>query len=263
MTERSSAVRSRSSSLRGGFRGRTGQLLVARVVEQGVIGLASLVLAARLGVDAFAPVSALFVINSLAVLLSDFGLGMRVLSTAPQTVAVGTFRLVRLVNLCVAVVAAVAGLWLHDTLGLVVALSGAIWLMSAEAYVRKAALVRLGRVRRVAVSEGIGSTVFALVVVVAVVRPSVAVAWVGTVFILKHVVEALASRGTAGAFCADGEPIHRALHVWVTQLLAYGCANADFLIVGIVISSAAFSVYSLAFRIAAVVTSQVSYAANG
>jgi O-antigen/teichoic acid export membrane protein len=97
---------------------------------------------------------------------------------------------------------------------------------------------------------------------VAVARPAAAVLFVAVAFVLKHVTEAATSRGWRAAIGDDGETLRPALHVWLTQALAYACANVDFLVVGVMLSPAAFSVYSLAFRIAAVVTSQVSYAAQ-
>src|SRR5690606_1743537 len=54
-------------------------LTLGRVMEQGLLGLAMLLLAARLGVRDFAPVSVLFVVNSLSATLADHGVAYSVL----------------------------------------------------------------------------------------------------------------------------------------------------------------------------------------
>ena len=86
----------------GGAGRRLPILLASRVIEQCVLGGASLLLAARLGLDGFAPVSALLVVNSAAVTLSDYGIGLAALRCPPgETVALRSLQRMRLVNLAI------------------------------------------------------------------------------------------------------------------------------------------------------------------
>ncbi len=242
-----------------GRQGRLRHLVVARVCEQGGFGLASLLLARRLGVESYAPVALLFVLNSLAIMLSDFGLGMGVMRAQTGQVNFLMLRRVRLANVVIAVGGAVLAVALAGDSRSVTGCFVLIWGLSAEAFVRKAALLRLGHLQRVALIEVAGVAIFAAIIGLALLHPELAVVLTGAAFIAKHVAESLLCRRWRAVFGtgATSTPI---LSVWLTQCLAYGCANIDYLLVGVLISSAAFSVYSLAFRIAALMTSQVTYA---
>jgi O-antigen/teichoic acid export membrane protein len=187
---------------------------------------------------------------------------MRLLSAPLRSLGVRSIWIVRSLGAGIAIVGVVTGGIVGGTVGVVIAACGVIWAVSAEAYVRKAALIRLQRTSWVAGVEVAGTVVFGVAAAAGVAWPADAVAWVGAAFVAKHVLEAVACRGWHSAFAEHGEGLEHALHVWLTQVLAYGCANVDFVVVGVMLSSAAFSVYSLAFRIAAVITSQVSYAAQ-
>lgn len=236
-------------------------LLMARIVEQGALGLGSLLLARRLGIDGFAALSAVFVFNSFAVLASDFGLGLAVLRAPLGSVGLRTLHHLRWANVGVVVATGLVGLLLGDETGLLVASCGLIWLVSAEGYVRKSALLRMGRVKRVAVIETIGAVLFAVLIVVAWWQAEYAPLFAAGAFLAMHAAGVVLSGGWRSAF-GPNPPDRDVLFLWMTQLLAYGSANVDFIVVGVLISAGAFSVYSLGFRVAAVVTAQVSYAAH-
>jgi O-antigen/teichoic acid export membrane protein len=236
-------------------------LLTSRVVEQCVLGGASLLLAARLGLDAFAPVSALLVVNSAAVTLSDYGIGLAALRCAPgERVALRSLHRMRLANLALLVLGVAVGFAVGGDVGTLIAASGAIWCASAEAFVRKAASIASGHGRQAAAAELMGSVVFA-VPVVAIATGSRALAVVGAALVLKHVVELAVARGGRTMFAADGvKPALRSL--CTTQVLAYGLGNIDYVIVAAVLGAAAFSVYTLAYRVAVAVPSVVAYVAT-
>lgn len=244
-------------SRRGGAR----HLLAARILEQGAIGLGSLLLARRLGVEGFAPLSALFVFNSFAVLASDFGLGLAVLRGPLGSVGWGALHRLRWVNSGIVVLGGVIGLVLGGETGVLVFSCGLIWWLSAESYVRRSALLRQGQVMRVAFMEGVGAVSFAALIAVAWWQADSALVLAASAFVALHAVSVLLSSGWGHAF-GPGHPGRDVLVVWLTQLLAYGSANIDFVIVSVVLGATAFSVYSVGFRVAAVVTAQVSYAAH-
>ena len=233
-------------------------LLVSRVWEQGLLGVATLLLARMLGVRDFAPVSVLFVLNSVAVTASDFGLGVALLGApAGTTIRWRALHVVRLANLAIAVAAALVAVALTGSSRLIVVFGGLLWLASAESYVRKSAAIKLGRARRVATAEVVSTGLFFLAVGIGLLEPDVAVGATGAGLLGKQLVEVALLREWRAAFGADGDrPELRAL--WGSQVLAYVIANVDYLVVGIVLSPAAFSVYVLSFRVANVLPAQVA-----
>lgn len=248
----------RSQALRRALDSRAGPLLAARVVEQVSLGLVSLVLARWLGIDAYAPVAVLIVCNSFAIVASDLGLGTLIMSGRERAAGLDQVRRVRAVNALVAVVAIGCSAAFEGSVAAALPWVGAIWLTSGEAFIRKSALLRLGREGQVAASEIIASVVLVGLAGVVAFVPDRAVALVGAGLTAKHVVEILAARRWRAGLAERGTG--RAGSVWWTQVTAYATANVDFLVVGLVVSAEAFSVYSLGFRVAALVTSQVAYA---
>jgi O-antigen/teichoic acid export membrane protein len=226
-----------------------------------VLGGAALLLAARLGLDAFAPVSALLVVNSAAVTLSDYGVGLAVLRCPPgQQVARRSVRSMRLVNVLVVLVGVAVGVAIGSTAGTLVLASAAIWAVSAEAFVRKAAALAAGHGRNCAVAELLGSAAFA-VPVLAFATGGQALAVVGVALVLKHAIEAVVARAGRQQFGPDGvTPRLRTL--CSSQVLGYALGNIDYVIVAVVLGATAFSIYSLAYRVAVAVPSVVAYVAN-
>src|SRR3546814_12232427 len=92
----------------------------------------------------------------------------------------------RIANVTVAVVAALIGTLLQPPAPEVVIGGGLIWACSAEAFVRKSALIRLGHVRRAAIGELAGSAVVAVAVAAVLIDPREPVLVVVAGFIGKH-----------------------------------------------------------------------------
>lgn len=238
--------------------GRSGTLAVSRVVDQGVLGLASVLLAWRLGIHGFVPVSALLVLNSFSVVGSDLGLGTELLRRDAGTLAPRSVASVRLVNLGVAVVSAAVGLALPMPASVLVIGGGLVWGASGEAFIRKSALIRLGRMGRAATGEMIGSAVLATALACALLVPASATAIMIAGLVGKHLGESLADQGWRPAF-VSGRSRSWEPWLWLNSVLNFAISNVDFVLVAALVSSRAFAVYSLGFRIAAVFVAQVSY----
>lgn len=224
-------------------------LTMARVVDQAALGLASLLLARVLGPDAFAPVAVLFIVNSLAVQISDFGVGFAVYRSRPGTrIAHRSLHRLRLVNLTIAVVAVVVGAVLHDADGALVAAGGVVWALSSEAYVRKAAALRQRATNEVVRAE-ISSAVLFLAVAVVLAAFDVDPVWAAVPFVLKHLVEVVTVRSWPDAFGTDGTPA-RSGPEWLGQVMTYLVANVDYVLIGWLLGPELLSLYVIAFRFA-------------
>ena len=241
--------------------GRSGTLAISRLVDQGVIGLASLLLAWRLGVSGFVPISVLLVVNSLSVVGSDFGLGTELLRARAGMLSRRAVRGVRLINVSVVVVAALVGALLQAPARDIVIGGGLIWACSAEAFIRKSALIRLGRVRRAAIGELAGTACFALAVMAALIAPTAPVPLVIAGLVGKHLMESLVNRGLDDAYSVEGA-IRWDLWLWSNSILNFAISNADFVLIAGFVSSEAFAIYSLGFRVAAALVAQFSYVVN-
>lgn len=245
-----------------GQAGRRLPLLIgSRLAEQVVLGAVAVLLAWRLGPSSFAPVSALLILNSAAVTLSDYGLGLAVLRRASGTeIARRSLERMRVVNACVAVAAVVAGSALRGDVGLVVAAGGVVWAASAEAFVRKAGAISLGNAHAAARAETAGALLLAIPVF-AFASGGAALGVVAASLVAKHLSEVVLLPHSLHVFTRTGRsPGAGAL--FVTQALAFGIANVDYLLVGLLLGAEWFSVYTLGFRIAVVAPSIVAYTAN-
>lgn len=223
--------------------------MAARALDQGVLGLATLWLAGRYGPEAFAPLGALFVVNSLAIQISDFGVGFRVFRATPDEYLdrAGLQRL-RLVNLAIAVAAIAVGAFIGDTGGVVVATSGVIWGLSAEGYVRKAGSLKSVGSAPVVRAEVASAVVFGL--------GALAVGWwradvvvLGALFTAKHVLEIVLTRAGLERFRVGGAAV-RSSAEWFGQVLTYLVANVDFVAVSMLLGAADLSRYLIGFRLA-------------
>jgi O-antigen/teichoic acid export membrane protein len=88
-----------------------------------------------------------------------------------------------------------------------------------------------------------------------------ALAVVGGALVLKHVIEAVVARAGRTQFGPDGvTPRLRTL--CSSQVLAYALGNVDYVVVAVVLGATAFSIYSLAYRVAVAVPSVVAYVAT-
>lgn len=237
-------ARTRKSTLR--------PLTISRIVDQAALGLGSLLLARVLGPDAFAPVAVLFIVNSLAVQISDFGVGFAVYRSAPGVqIARRSLELLRTVNGAVALAAAVAGAVLWNLDGAIVAAGGIVWLLTSEAYVRKAGALKQRHTSQVVFAEVAGAVVF-LAGVAVVAALDVDAAWVTVPFVLKHVVEVASIRSWTGTFAPDGEPA-RSGPEWLGQVVTYLVANVDYVLIGWLLGPELLSLYVIAFRFASAV----------
>ena len=220
-----------------------------------------LVAARQLGPDAFAPVAVLFVVNSLAIQVSDLGLGFAVLRTpADRTVASSSLRRLRLVGVGVVGVGAVvaAGLAVAGagTSAVVVGAGALVWATSAEVYVRKAAALTLDGARQVGGAEVGGAAVFAVAVVAAALA-GVGVGAVAAALVAKHLIELGLVRTWRARFGPDGEPA-RSGPEWLGQVMTYLVANADYVVLGVLLTPADLSRYVVAFRVASALPALVA-----
>jgi O-antigen/teichoic acid export membrane protein len=224
-------------------------LLLSRALDQGVMAAASLLLARVVGPENFAPIAVLLVVNSLAVQVSDFGVGFAVLRTGPgEQIAVSSLSRLRRLSVVVSFVGLLVGVVLGGTTGIVLGCGGVIWGLSAEAYVRKSAAIRLGASREVAFAEIIGA-VAVLAGVMLVWRLDLSIGWFALALIVKHLAEIVGVRTWRPCFGASGDQA-RSGPEWVSQVLTYGVANVDYLVVVLLLTPAELSSYVVAFRMA-------------
>ena len=241
--------------------GRVGTLALSRSADQGVLGLAGIVLAWRLGVNGFVPVSALLVINSFAVVGSDFGLGSELLRSPVGTCSLRAVHRVRYLNGLIAAVCCVTAIALPQPVSILVGCGGLIWLTSAEGFIRKQALIRQGRVRRAAVSETTGAIVLVGGVGFALAVPHNAPLIVGIALAAKHFTEASLNRGWAEVLAPNGNRSWE-IWLWLTGVLNFAIANVDYVLVATFVSARVFAIYSLGYRVAALFVAQISYVVN-
>jgi O-antigen/teichoic acid export membrane protein len=235
-------------------------LLASRVAEQAVLGGAAILLAARLGTEGFAPVAVLLVVASAAVALADYGVGLAVLRRAPGEMIAGRARRrMRIANAVILGTAVVIGIAFGDTTGEVIALGGAVWATTAEAFIAKAAAINAGSGHRAAAAELVAIAAFAAAVV-GFADGAAAIAVVGGALVVKQLLEVLLTR-PPDVFAPDGtQPELVAL--WGTQASAFAVANVDYLLVGIMLGPAAFSIYTIGYRVAVALPSVLAYVAT-
>jgi O-antigen/teichoic acid export membrane protein len=149
------------------------------------------------------------------------------------------------------VAAVAAGLVLRGELGVVVALCGPIWFATAEAYVRKSAALKLGRVDSVVRAEILGAATMlvAVAVIVATRAPGV---WIGVGLAGKSAVEALSVRDWRGVY-RDGAPTFRPGAEWFGQIMTYLVANTDYVLIALLLGPVDLSLYVIAYQATAAV----------
>lgn len=242
----------RRADVAGTTRSTLRPLTASRIADQAALGLGSLLLARVLGPDAFAPVAVLFIVNSLAVQISDFGVGFALYRSAPGVqLARRSLDRLRSVDIAVAVIAVAAGVLVGGADGVVVAAGGVVWALSAEAYVRKAAALKRGATAEVVTAEVVGAVTF-LVGVVVVALLDLDPAWAAVPFVLKHLVETVGVRSWRQAFAPGGEPA-RSGPEWLGQVMTYLVANVDYVLIGWLLGPELLSLYVIAFRFASAV----------
>ncbi len=236
-------------------------LLLSRIVEQCALGAASVLLAAYLGPQAFAPLAVIFIVNSGSVTLSDFGVGLAALRCQPEAhVGAGVRRRMRLINSVILVTGVLLGMAVRGDAGVILGAGAAIWFASAEAFVQKASAINRGRGRRAAISEFAGVAVFVAVAAGGVLAGE-ALLGLALAFIVKHMTEALISRHANDVFSSDGA-VNDLGSLWVSQALAYAIANIDYAVVGIVLGASALSIYTIAYRVVVGGPAMIAYVAS-
>lgn len=237
-------------------------LFFGRAAEQVALAATSLVLAARLGPDEFAPIGVLLVVNSLALTMADVGLGLRLLRLEEgATVDRRSVARIRRLNGAGCVASVALGGVIGGEAGVILLASGALWVLCGEGTVRKAAALRRGATARVAVSEVIGAVFLMVAVALAWASPSAAVAWAAVGLAGKQAIEMLLATPWRWAL-GEGDGDADWLGLWLSQALAFLIGNLDYVIVGAVLGARALAVYVLAYRLANAVPSQVAFVAG-
>ena len=199
----------------------------------------------------------LFVVNSLAIQVSDFGVGFAVLrSRHGEPLDVRSLWRLRGVGAAIAAAGVVLGLVVGGLPGAVIAAGGVVWALSAEAYVRKAAALKAGHPGEVALAEGLGAAWF-LAGTAVLVATGTGAAWVAALFVGKHLLEVAVVRDWRASF-ARGAAAPRSGPEWLGQLATYLVANVDYLVLGLVLLPADLSLYVVAFRVASALPALVA-----
>lgn len=222
-----------------------GPLVGSRLVDQAVLGAASLALAARLGPERYDVVAVLFLVASLGVQLSDFGVGLAVMASGrTRRLSSHALRNMRLLDAAVlAVAASVASV----TGQLVVLVVGLLWSATAEAYVRRAVCMVNGTVRRVATAEAVAAVLAAGAFGVAFGLRSVEIA--GLALVIRYVTEAALVGSASPGFERSGRRLGLPWE-WVGQAVNFAAANIDYVLIAATLGGATLSVYSIGFRVA-------------
>ncbi|MGH9086033.1 MAG: oligosaccharide flippase family protein [Acidimicrobiales bacterium] len=242
--------------------GAARSLTAARVLEQAALAATLIVLARRLSVASFGEASLAVAFQAVAITASDFGVGLALLrlpGRAPvdQRSRRRAQRINRWVLAGTALVTALAAPVIGRP-AVVVVVAGAMWWSSALAYIAKAATLRARHPGRVASAEITSSIVF-LALAVAVVGDDLPFVTLGGAYVVRNLVEAGALRSwSTAAFSPSGALLH-SRWVWVTQVTSYVTANIDYLVVGLALGPVDLGIYSLAYRAANLLPSQVSF----
>jgi O-antigen/teichoic acid export membrane protein len=144
----------------------------------------------------------------------------------------------------------------ESTAAVVVAASGLLWALTAEARVRKASALTLGAAREAAGAEVAGAVAFAAGIV-AVVAFGGGLGAVAVAMVAKHVVELAVVRRWAERFTAGGASA-RSGPEWLGQVMTYLVANADYVVLGLLLTPADLSNYAIAFRVASAIPALVA-----
>jgi O-antigen/teichoic acid export membrane protein len=229
---------------------RGGWLSTARILDQGALGLVTVLLAARVGVDAYAPVAVLLVGFAAATTLADVGVAHELLRLRHGERA---DRRVLRPLVVVGAAAALAGLVLvvlgDGPAATAVGLSGLLWAAAGPVYLRQAAAQVGDELRRLAVAQGAGALVLVVLVVVFARDGAALPAVVGGALLARLAVEWLLLPPAGPLLARDGTPLHP-IPVFTTHLVAFGGRNVDYLVAGPLLGGAAFAQYVLAYRLA-------------
>ncbi len=233
--------------------GAVSDIAISRIVEQGAIFLAALVLAAGTTPEDFAIAAILFTVVSAAAALADVGVGLQLLRSPTPGIAPPMLVAVT-ASAGIAIVAAAVGLVAGGSIGLLLCFGGAIWALSALVQLGRSVALRDRDEHLVLRSSAAGALV--LLAAVSLLPVSNVGIAAGVAIVAKLGTEALA----LGRLPAVGEAGSRqSWLVFGNQALNYIGANLDFLLVGVILGPAAFAIYSLAFRVSSGMNSVASF----
>ncbi len=223
-----------------------GVLVLGRVLDQGSLGMATLLLARWLPLPEFALVSVLLIVNSVAVTLADLGVGYAVLATkGDSSLDVGRLHRVRGFNAGLVVCGLAGGVALGGTSGGLLAASTLVWAAAGESYVRGAGALRVGNVRGLVKGQALGAA--ALLVTLAMVQPGRGLGVLAFGLVAKQLSEAAFARGWNSAFSVGGDRVF-ASSIFVSQAAALILANVDFIVAAAVLGRDSYAIYLVAFR---------------
>lgn len=246
-------LKARNESTRRGVVARLGPLVVSRGLDQLVLGVASLLVARRVGAGPFAPFALYFIAYSVAGQLADGGLAFAVLRTPPTaSLDQAALRDRRLAWIAIAAGGTVIGWALDGTYGHALAVASVLVGLAGETFLRRAVVQRAGAPVRQAFGESAGAALF-LVLVLALVDQPADLPVLGWCLLAKLCLESWVLGGVGSAFSEHGKPA-RATSEWVGQAVTYSTANVDYLIIGVIFGPVALSLYSVSFRVGSAIS---------
>ncbi len=229
----------------------------SRGLDQLSLAAVTLVLARRLGTIEFAPFAALLILNTAALQVGDLGLAFAIMRTPTDgRISWGALRSRALVAATAMVAGLGSGALVGGPVGVAFAFGGCAWFAAAAVTTGKALLQWSSTTDRLARAEATSAIGFG-VAAIAFVRQPTDLSWFALLLIGKHVVEFAVQRAPLTVFADDGDPATVGA-IWVSQVLTYGTANVDYVIVGAIGGAAALSIYTIAFRLASGFSSVVN-----
>lgn len=241
-------------------RTRYGPVTAGRIVDQGAMGFATLILAARLSVRDFGTVATLFVVASLAGSVADWGRSLAIVRLHGRArLDPGFIRVARARNSLIAVVCLALGLVAaRGTWQTVIISAGFVWALTAEQMMSRAALISASRESSLFRLEATSAAAALIVLIgLSLWHPRSALPAALIVRSLVVVAGGLASlRLRLGGV---DRPLTSGPLV-LSQGLGYAIANVDYIIALSVLGPSVLGVYVLGFRAANLAPAQISSA---
>lgn len=223
--------------------------VLARILDQGGVGLVTLLLAQRSTIEAYGAIALLLIGYAAATTLADLGVAHELLRLAPgDRAAARNLRVLRTVSWVVGSAGVASAIVAPGRITTAAAAGAVIWGLAGWVYLRQSAALLQGEHRRLALAGGCGSLVLVTSVVLFARGPA-AVTVVGLALIVRLLLEG-ALLPSAKAYFSGGGRRLRPASVFATHLVAYGGRNLDYLVAGPVLGGAAFAQYVLAYRLA-------------
>ncbi len=220
-------------------------MALGRVADQAALGIAGLVLAARLSVDAYAAVALVLVGHSVAATLSDLGLAHELLRLAPGERASSHYlRAVRAINVLCLLAAAL----LFATDAPVAAIIAGLWALNSEAMLRQSTTMLDVGHRRLGLAQVASAALLAVLVVAFAHDAEVLGLVIGARVLFEYALLRPAGRWFTDG--RDGRSDLQPLRVLATHGIGFGNRNVDFLIGAPFLGTVGFARYVFAYRLA-------------